>query len=183
MPYTPNIRITQPNVYSFVFEDLNFLADVPTAITSLTLTVTSSDNTTMDDVEVDLEVAGMTTTSQSATITNTMLGLDADEAIPDDKYTMLYTYNFTSNNSPNDNLTEEHVLVGNAEEYLYEQFADINQEFFENNPLRSQYVNELVAAYALLKALKIAAATGYTTEHDRILESLARLEIFSNFEF
>lgn len=186
MPYTSNIRITQPNLYSFVFQDLNFLADNPSVISALTLQVTSSDGTTIDEV-VNLVTAGMSTISAIATITNVMLGLDAEVAIPDDKYTLKYTYNFAGDIDEDvsriSNVTELWALVGNIEQYLYEQFVTISEQFFEGNPLRNQYTNELVAAYGLLKGLKIAATRGYTAEYTNMLGSLERLTIFDDYTF
>lgn len=184
MAYVPNIRITQPNIYSFVFEESNFMSSVAAgSITTLTLTVTSSDGTTINDVVVNLVTAGMADYSNLATITNVMLGLDSEVAIPDDKYTFIYTYDFTGMEPGTGHLDFVYTLVGNIEKYFYEQFVNISEQFFEGNPLRSQYVNELIASYGLLKGLKIASVRGYETEYDKIYEALGRLTIFDDYTF
>lgn len=183
MAYIPNIRITQPNLFTIKFEDLNFLAAVPTVLTTMTAQIISSDGTTIDST-IDLDIAGFGVNSQIATIDNVSLGLQSDAPIPDDKYTIVYTYNFTGDSeSGNDSITELWCTVGNIEEFLYESFCNINEVFFDNNPMRSQYVNEILASYTILKAMKIAAQNGYVTEYDRLYKSLQGLNLFDNYTF
>lgn len=181
MAYTPNILVTQKNLTEFTFEDLSFLADIPSAITSMTLQVVNSDAEI--DETIDLETVGFSVASQTATISETDLGLDEGTSIPDGVYTLTYTYSFTSVQSPDSSTEELWSFTAEIENYLYNKFASIGDYFFENNPLRTQYVNELVAAKALLVGLKAAASMGYATQYDNILTSLSRLVIFDDYDF
>ena len=182
MAYIPNVRITQPNLYKLVFEDVNFLSAVPSVLTSMTAQITSSDTTTID-ATINLVTAGFAVDSQVATITNEDLGLEADETIPDDKYTIVYTYEFTGSESGDDNITSYWVTTGEIENYIYEQLTTISQEFFVNNPMRSQFVNDLLSAYVLIKALKVAGVNGYDTEYSNILDKLSSLTILKDYIF
>jgi hypothetical protein len=178
--YIPNLLLFQKNHSEYlVFEDSALKYANLNAVHTSTVKITNSDSSI--DVTIDINNAnGIHVDSPyngfQATILTTDLGNVNTEQIPDDIYTITYTYSYSIDTiNYAGSITRRFALYARLEYLVTKLIHGTYLHYNYDKPYANEYVKKALEARALLKSLEVNAFMGFEDEYFAIKTALEKL--------